>query len=96
MKRMLLGCAVLAVAAGCATSTAAAPQSKKVVRVVEMSQLRDTNLSPDKTYICEEGLKTGSNVRGAICQTVRERDLQRESAQEEIRRMQQAPASQRR
>ena len=91
MRKVLLGCALLALAAGCATtSPAAAPQKRTQVRVVEMSALGDGKLSPDKTYICEEGMKTGSKRPSAICQSLRDRDLEREATQAQLQRMMQS------
>ena len=87
MTKMLLGCAVLALAAGCAT---AQPERKTAVKVVEMSELNGTNTSPDKTYVCEEGKKPGSNIKTPVCQTVRERDLEREATQDTLHRMMQS------
>lgn len=95
MTKMLLGCGLLALAAGCATTSPATPERKAQVRVVEMSALRDTTLSPDKTYVCEEGARTGSKQPTAICQTVRQRELQREAAQEQLHRMQMSGAARR-
>jgi len=86
MTKTLLGCvALLALAAGCAT--APARDLKKVnVKVVPLEDLSSAKLDPDKTYVCEEGEKTGLRGRRTICQTVRQRELEREAAQDQLRR----------
>ena len=55
-----------------------------------VSGLSASTASPDKTYVCEEGAKTGSNIKGPICQTLRQRELEREATQDTIHRMMQS------
>jgi hypothetical protein len=82
--RMLVGCvAALALGAGCVS----APARKVNVRVVDRSELASQKVSPDKTYVCEEGKKAGSQIPGTVCQTLRAQELEREATQEQIRRM---------
>ena len=89
MTKMLLGCALLCLAAGCASARPVTLQKR--VKVVELSDAqRDATLSPDKTYICEEGARTGSKMPTAICQTVADREREREAAQDAVHRMMQA------
>ena len=85
MTKLLLGCAVLALSVGCA---AAPVQKKTAVKVVEMNEANTT--SPDKTYICEEGHKPGSNIKAPVCQTVRDRELERVATQDTLHRMMQS------
>jgi hypothetical protein len=86
MTKLLLGCAVLALSAGCATAPV---QKKTAVKVVEMNELNATN-SPDKTYICEEGHKPGSNVKTPVCQSVRDRELEHQATQDTLHRLMQS------
>lgn len=86
MIKLLLGCAVLALSAGCAT----APLHKRTeVKVVELNEL-DATASPDKTYICEEGHKPGSNIKAPVCQTVRNREIERVATQDTLHRLMQS------
>ncbi|HVE82943.1 MAG TPA: hypothetical protein VND93_08860 [Myxococcales bacterium] len=95
MTRMLVGMAVLAaLGSGCAMAPAK-PQKNIKVKVMELSDLPGTNLAPDKTYICEEQVKTGSNYRSAVCQTVRDRDIEHQASQDQLRRMMQAGSTNR-
>jgi hypothetical protein len=87
MTKLLLGCAVLAVASGCAASRV---ERKTAVKVVEKSELKDSTASADNTYICEEGKKTGSNIKSPICESVRQRELEREASQDTLRRLMQS------
>ena len=87
MTKLLLGCAVFAMATGCVT---ARPERKTTVKVVAMNELNDATASPDNTYVCEEGSKTGSNIKGSVCQSLRQRELERQSAQEAMHRMMQS------
>ena len=72
MTKLLLGCAVFAMATGCVTARV---ERKAAVKVVELSELNGATASADNTYICEEGNKPGSNIKTPVCQTVRQRDL---------------------
>ncbi len=91
MRKMLLGCALLVLAAGCAPT----PLKRVNVRVVEMSELRDTGAAPNKTFVCEEGPKTGSQLKGTQCQSLAEKDRQREAAQDALHRMMMSGSRQR-
>ncbi|HEY8207972.1 MAG TPA: hypothetical protein VIG99_10860 [Myxococcaceae bacterium] len=87
MTKLLLGCAVLVLSVGCAT----APLNKRTeVKVVEMSELDATATSPDKTYICEEGHKPGSNLKAPVCQTVRNLEIERVATQDMLHRLMQS------
>jgi hypothetical protein len=85
MMKMLLGCALLALSA-CATTTAPA-QRRVAVKVVERSEVNDGTSDPNKTYICEEAQKPGSQMKGSVCQSLAEKERQRVAAQDAIHRM---------
>jgi hypothetical protein len=87
MTKLLMGCAVLAMAAGCVTPRV---EKKTAVKVVEASELDGATASKDNTYVCEEGRKPNSNMKTPVCQTVRQRELEREATQDAIHRMMQS------
>lgn len=87
MTKLLLGCAVLAMTAGCVTAKV---ERKAVVKVVEMNELSGSTASADNTYICEEGNKPGSNIKAPVCQSLRQRELEREATQDTLHRMMQS------
>ena len=87
MTKLLLGCAVFAMATGCVTARV---ERKAAVKVVELNELSGATASVDNTYICEEGNKPGSNIKTPVCQTVRNREIERQSAQDTLHRMMQS------
>lgn len=90
MTKMLVGClALLSLAAGCAS---APPMRKVKVTVVEQGNLAAAQRSPDKTYVCEAAHKPGSTIPSSVCQTLRQRELEREAAQDVLRRAAMQPA----
>jgi hypothetical protein len=87
MTKLLLGCAVLAMAAGCAAPRA---ERKTAVRVVEVSDANSSTASADNTYVCEDGKKIGSNIKSPVCESLRQRELERQAAQDTLHRMMQS------
>jgi len=87
MAKLLLGCAVLAVASGCVT---ARMERKTAVKVVALNELDTSTASADNTYVCEEGKKPNSNITAPVCQTLRQRELEREATQATLQRMMQS------
>jgi hypothetical protein len=87
MTKLLLGCAVFAMATGCVTARV---ERKAAVKVVELNELSGSTASADNTYICEEGNKPGSNIKAPVCQSLRQREVERQATQDTLHRMMQS------